>query len=88
MALRQRRWVAKASKALKKLLGGKCVVCQTTKKLTFDLIIPNDEKINGKSKHHKMEWSWRVSFYRRQYRLGNLQLLCEKHNNLKNNNPF
>jgi len=80
MALRQRKWARKATVALRLSLGGKCAHCRTTEKLTFDLVIPYDA-----GRHHKMEYSWRVSFYRIEARHGNLQILCEKCNARKGN---
>jgi 5-methylcytosine-specific restriction endonuclease McrA len=36
-----------------------------------------------------MEFSWRTSFYRRQWKQGNLQLLCQTCNAKKDKNqPF
>ena len=75
MGLRQRQWAARKRLELRRLLGMKCAYCgsRDLRKLEFDVIIPVDCASYG---HHKMEWSWRMSFYFRQYRQGNLQLLC------------
>ena len=77
MGLRQRRWAWKQTQRLRVLLGGKCAKCRKTKKLTFDCKEPRGDY------HHKMEWSWRMSFYRAQHREGNLQLLCHNCNSQK-----
>lgn len=71
MGMRQRDWARKAGKELRRALGGRCVVCGTTRRLQFDCIVPQGDT------HHKMEWSARISFYRRQHREKNLQLLCK-----------
>jgi len=71
MALRQRKWARVASRTLKKNLGGVCALCGHYARLTFDVILPCDG-----GRHHRMEFSWRVSFYRQQAKLGNLQVLC------------
>lgn len=48
------------------------------RKLEFDCVIPKDNK-----HHRKMEWSWRISFYRQQFKQENLGLLCSKCNSKK-----
>ena len=72
MGLRQRIWAKKKRLELRRLLGMKCAQCGSKdyRKLEFDVIIPQG------GKHHKMEWSWRMSFYYQQFRKNNLQLLC------------
>jgi 5-methylcytosine-specific restriction endonuclease McrA len=76
MGLRQRVWCRKQRVILQELLGAECLKCHTigTKKnpLEFDCKIPRGDK------HHRMEWSQRMSFYRKEYRDNNLQLLCRK----------
>lgn len=59
------------------LLGGVCAKCGTDRNLEFDCIIPCGDE------HHRMDTSHRMSFYYRQHREGNLQILCRKHNNAK-----
>ena len=73
MALRQRIWAKKTRLKLRRLLGMRCAVCGSKdyRKLEFDVIVPV-----GNDHHRKMEWSWRMSFYNQQFKLGNLQLLC------------
>jgi len=70
MGARQKDWARRKTYELRVQLGGMCAKCGTTKDLEFDCIKPQ-----GKA-HHKMEWSQRMSFYNRQNKLGNLQLLC------------
>lgn len=97
MALRQREWARKKRLELRCLLGLKCKHCGSKdyRTLEFDLIVLTDKKDkNGITFHHKsMEWSWRMSFYRQQLNMKNLQLLCSKYNSAKGNkiediNPF
>lgn len=56
------------------LLGGKCAECGTTENLEFDCIHPCGDK------HHRYSTCQRMSFYHRQHREGNLQILCRPHN--------
>lgn len=72
MGKRQRDWARRLRVQIRKDLGNKCAHCGATEELEFDCISPKGDE------HHKMEQSARVSFYRVQYALGNLQLLCEK----------
>lgn len=84
MGKRQREWARKTRDKLLTLLGNKCAKCSTTSELELDVIFP----IADNDKHHrKMDWSWRMSFYRKQYERGNLQVLCKKHNVSKSNKP-
>ena len=72
MGLRQRQWAWQKTLELRELLGNKCSQCKRKRKdLQFDCI-----ESRGDHHHQKMEWSWRMSFYRKQFREGNLQLLC------------
>ncbi len=70
MARRQKEWAKKARFELQLKLGGVCAECGTDKDLDFDCIKPQGDQ------HHRMDTSHRISFYRRQHREGNLQLLC------------
>lgn len=74
MGQRQREWARRAYDKLIQDLGGKCVKCGTTEKLTID-------HIDGCDFVHKdVEWSYRVSIYRREAKENKLQVLCDKHN--------
>ena len=65
-------------------MGGKCTQCGSTEELTFDCINPQ-----GSDHHSAMDWSWRMSFYRAQFKQGNLQLLCHMCNSTKRDSrPF
>lgn len=82
LAKRQRDWARRARQTLVESLGGRCAKCGTTQALQLDVIIPVETL-----DHHRIEWSWRISFYRQQYEAGNLQLLCQHDNAVKGNNP-
>ena len=70
MSQRQVKWATKALQDLRALLGNSCARCGGTRDLEFDCIKPQGDK------HHKIGLTHRASFYRKQYRDGNLQLLC------------
>lgn len=77
MGKRQREWARRAYDQLIQDLGGKCAKCGTTEKLTID-------HIDGcEFNHSDVEWSARVSIYRREAKENKLQVLCEKHNSQK-----
>jgi len=61
-----------------KLLGGKCVYCQSKDNLEFDHIIPCLTDMSKMSRS-KREWHWFDEYEKR-----NLQLLCAECNNKKN----
>ena len=95
MGLIQRAWAKRQRLLLRRKLGMKCCKCGSKdyRKLEFDCIVPTNNN------HGKWEWSWRMSYYRKQYREQNLQLLCDKCHNKKtgeensqrsddNQNPF
>lgn len=78
MARRQKEWAQRAAAALRALLGDKCAECGSPAgPFEFDCIRPMGHR------HHRIEISARLSFYRAQYRAGNLQLLCQKCHNIK-----
>ena len=70
MGLRQRRWARDKRTEIELYLGAVCKHCGSPKNLELDCIEPQGDE------HHRIEWSWRMSFYMRQYRENNLQLLC------------
>jgi len=78
MALRQRLWAARVYAEIVSELGGRCVACGATDELSLDHIKPD-----GVVKS-RLEWSWRVSVYRREAAAGLLQVLCRKCNSRKN----
>lgn len=73
MAKRQKQWARLTLVTLKFLLGGRCKKCRSLDLsiLQFDCIVSQGDG------HHKMDTSHRASFYTRQYKENNLQLLCE-----------
>jgi 5-methylcytosine-specific restriction endonuclease McrA len=84
MGLRQRNWARRETIRLKALLGNACAHCGITSNLQFDIIESMGDA------HHRCEWSWRISFYRAQLVMKNLQLLCETCNKRKadHDDPF
>lgn len=70
----QRIWARKAYDRLLLQLGGRCTVCGSLSGLTVD-------HIDGcPYSHRKLEWSYRISVYRREAAQGKLQILCKKCN--------
>jgi hypothetical protein len=78
---RQSKWAQRKRRELMFILGDKCAHCGTNKSLTFDCIRP----VNGG--HHKMSSAARMTFYTRQTRAGNVQILCHACNVKKSNRP-
>lgn len=70
MGKRQRDWARKVRLKLRRLLEFRCKACGSNINLEFDCIKPLGNN------HGKLEWSWRMSIYRKQYEENNLQLLC------------
>ena len=77
MGARQRNWARRKRDELRWVLGNECECCGCTEDLQFDCITPCGRK------HHGYGWAQRMSFYRRQMRAGNLQLLCGRCNAVK-----
>ncbi len=77
MAKYHKEWARNARFQLMFQLGGACCHCQSEDELEFDCKIPQGDE------HHKMDTSARMSFYRRQHKEGNLQILCRRCNNKK-----
>lgn len=73
----QKEWAKRARVALLQVLGGKCKRCGVTEDLQFDCIVPQGDY------HHRMDTSARISFYRGQHRLGNVQVLCDRCHSIK-----
>lgn len=79
MAARQKAWARRARSRLLEALGGACAWCGSSKGLTFDCVISQGDT------HHRKDTSARMSFYHRQARAGNLQILCHACNSQKGN---
>lgn len=77
MGKRQRSWAKAWKHRLRLILGMKCACCGAREQLEFDCI---KARSNG---HARREQSQRVIFYREQWRMGNLQLLCKRCNLIK-----
>lgn len=79
MGLRQRQWAARTVERLKGELGGQCQECGDTdlSTLEFDHLQPRDWE------PRKVEWSARISRYRREIAEGKIQLLCKSCNSRK-----
>jgi hypothetical protein len=74
MGKRQKEWARRKRAEMVTLLGSKCATCGAREELSFDCIVPQGHR------HHTFDTSARMSFYRAQYRVGNLQLLCDRCN--------
>jgi len=70
MAKRQKQWAKRARAALLEDLGAQCAACGATEQLTFDCKTPMGDK------HHRLDTSARMCFYRKQTARGNIQVLC------------
>ena len=70
VAKRQKLWARQARLRLISALGGCCAFCHSQDDLQFDCLEPAGHR------HHALEPSARISFYRREARRGNLRLLC------------
>lgn len=64
---------------IKEVLGNKCAHpgCNATEDLSLDCIVPQG------ARHHRIDRGRRATFYWRQFKANNLQLLCKKHNDIK-----
>lgn len=77
MGRRQRTWAKRAYDRLLLQLGGRCALCGSLSGLSID-------HIDGCTYiHSKLEWSHRISVYRREAKEGKLQVLCAKCNSKK-----
>ena len=77
MGKRQKQWARDKRIDLLLQLGYACAHCNATEELEFDCITPCGDG------HHRLDTARRISFYLRQYREKNLQILCSKCNNKK-----
>jgi hypothetical protein len=77
MSKRVKSWARARRARLLYILGGRCAACGTDEQLTFDCIDPMGDS------HHRGSTDQRVSFYTRQMRAGNVQVLCQHCNSLK-----
>jgi hypothetical protein len=74
---RQVAWKNRRRAWMMKVLGGRCLWCGTRENLTFDCIVATGDA------HHRMSSVQRMCYYNRQFRLGNLQVLCHYCNSAK-----
>ena|ERR1017187_4170465 len=81
--IRQKRFYKRLRTWLLVELGGVCSICKSSEELELDVRIPIGERKETKEKHHCMSSNQRITFYRKQYEVGNLQLLCSKCNSRK-----
>jgi 5-methylcytosine-specific restriction endonuclease McrA len=70
MAKRHKRRAKERRIELLMILGYSCAKCGSEDDLEFDCIVPQGDQ------HHRYDTSQRMSFYHKQYKLGNLQILC------------
>lgn len=76
---RKSRWAQTKRRELMFILGDHCAHCGLADNLTFDCIRPVNEG------HHQMSSAARMTFYTRQTRAGNVQILCAACNVKKSN---
>jgi hypothetical protein len=82
MARRHKLWAAATRKRMIIILGEHCAACGATDHLTFDCCEPMGDS------HHRKSAPERITFYRKQMRAGNVQLLCNECNSLKGDIGF
>ncbi len=70
MSRAAKEWARRKRLELMTLLGNVCAHCGTTESLEFDCIRPKGDR------HHRGDASQRMCFYQRQFREGNVQVLC------------
>lgn len=81
MPTRQTVWAQQKRIELLVALGRSCVWCGATENLTFDCIRPTG------GRHHKLSSVARMTFYWREARKGNVQVLCFDCNVKKSDHP-
>jgi len=72
MAKRQVTWARAVMERLRVVMGRVCVCCGSDENLEMDCREPRGHA------HHAVGYVQRATFYRREYEIGNLQLLCSK----------
>lgn len=77
MSKRQKEWARRARRRILDTLGNRCANCGETENLELDCIRPKGDT------HHGFSFDQRTSFYRKQMRNGNIQILCAECNALK-----
>jgi hypothetical protein len=70
MGNKSNQWAARSRARLIAALGGRCQRCREIADLTVDVLRASD------TRHHGMSPAQRVSYYWREYRRGNLRILC------------
>lgn len=71
MARRQKEWARRTRDDIFNKLGRVCVKCGAIEELEFDVIKPV-----GIDHAKRMDWSQRMTFYKYQLAMNNLQVLC------------
>lgn len=71
MSKRQKLWASRKKVEQLAQLGGVCVSCGSNENLERDCITPRGDE------HHKMSTDQRATFYAREIKAGNVQLLCK-----------
>ena len=74
-------WAQRKRWELLEMLGRRCRLCGCKECLTFDCIVPRG------GLHHRLSSADRMTFYCREARLGNLQVLCFDCNVKKSAHP-
>ena len=85
MGKRDRERAKRGRRLLIQELGGKCAhrhLGGCKGRLEIDHIVPKQDWKG----YHRMDPSWRLAVYRREAKLGLLQVLCHRHNDLKGPN--
>lgn len=77
MSARQREWGKRVRAKILAELGFICAKCGATNELTLDCIEPRGHW------HHRVDYSRRATFWRREHERGNLQVLCARCNSKK-----
>jgi len=81
MSKRVKKWAREKLQCLRTRLGDKCAACGSTENLEFDCIEPRGHA------HHACSTDKRATFYAREMREGNIQLLCKTCHQKKTQGP-